>query len=42
MFVQQGGERVSDDEFAERIVEIIKDKLSLEELESLVIEYEKQ
>ncbi len=33
---------MSDDDFAERIVEIIKDKLSLEEFESLVTEYEKQ
>ena len=33
---------MSDDDFAERIIEIIKEKLSLEELERLVTEYEKQ
>lgn len=33
---------MSDDDFAEKIIEIIKEKLSLEELERLVTEYEKQ
>lgn len=33
---------MSDDDFAEKIIEIIKEKLSLEELESLVTEYVKQ
>ena len=33
---------MSDDDFAIKIIEIIKEKLSLEELESLVTEYKKQ
>ena len=33
---------MSDDDFATKIIEIIKEKLSLEEFESLVTEYKKQ
>lgn len=33
---------MSDDDFATKIIEIIKEKLSLEELESLVTKYKKQ